>query len=138
MAMPTRRALTESPHSRHACDATVAAVLEGKRRVLIEARVEGLIARGAAAERASVALDDALAVSGLRAVFGEAYPDPVQVVAIGLKEGDGLSDVLADPTSDRWSDASLELCGGTHVGNAPPSVGLSRSSCCIRDPSSPQ
>ena len=32
-----------------------------------------------------VPLADALAVQGLRAVFGETYPDPVRVVAVGPK-----------------------------------------------------
>jgi len=41
-AVPAGVALDLAEAARHACDATVAAVLEGKRRVLIEARVEGL------------------------------------------------------------------------------------------------
>lgn len=32
-----------------------------------------------------VPLSDALAVQGLRAVFGETYPDPVRVVSVGPK-----------------------------------------------------
>ena len=40
--MPDGVALDLAEAARHACDATVAAVLEGKRKVLIEARVEGL------------------------------------------------------------------------------------------------
>ncbi len=41
-AVPDGVALDLAEAARHACDATVAAVLEGKRKVLIEARVEGL------------------------------------------------------------------------------------------------
>ena len=41
-AVPAGVALDLAEAARHACDATVAAVLEGKRRVLSEARVEGL------------------------------------------------------------------------------------------------
>ena len=43
-------------------------------------------------------LDDAKAIDGVRAVFGEVYPDPVRVVSVG-------------------GDTSIEFCGGTHVSN---------------------
>jgi alanyl-tRNA synthetase len=51
-------------------------------------------------------------VTGLRAVFGEAYPDPVRVVAIGQP----VATLLEKPQAD-WNRYSIEFCGGTHVGS---------------------
>ncbi|MBA0613958.1 hypothetical protein Godav_014308, partial [Gossypium davidsonii] len=60
-----------------------------------------------------VTLAEAKRINGLRAVFGEVYPDPVRVVAVGKK----VEDLLADPENKEWSSISSELCGGTHITN---------------------
>jgi len=58
--------------------------------------------------------EDALKIKALRAVFGEKYPPVVRVVSIGAP----MEDVLGQPESDEWSDLSVELCGGTHLGRS--------------------
>ncbi|KAI0492941.1 hypothetical protein KFK09_027217 [Dendrobium nobile] len=52
-------------------------------------------------------------IAGLRAVFGEVYPDPVRVVSVGQK----VEDIVADPENKQWLSISTELCGGTHISN---------------------
>ncbi len=50
-----------------------------------------------------IALKEAMAIDGVRAVFGEKYPDPVRVISVGAD----------DP---RTAPAvSIEFCGGTHL-----------------------
>ncbi|PYH46703.1 alanine--tRNA ligase [Aspergillus saccharolyticus JOP 1030-1] len=58
-----------------------------------------------------VPLATARQISGVRAVFGETYPDPVRVVSVGVEVGEILENVK-DP---RWKEVSIEFCGGTHV-----------------------
>eukprot|EP00928_Gymnodinium_smaydae_P003493 TRINITY_DN1124_c0_g1_i2.p1 TRINITY_DN1124_c0_g1~~TRINITY_DN1124_c0_g1_i2.p1 ORF type:complete len:1257 (+),score=326.05 TRINITY_DN1124_c0_g1_i2:64-3771(+) len=60
-----------------------------------------------------VALKKAQAINGLRAVFGETYPDPVRVLSVGPK----VDDLLNDSKTPWGSQHSIEFCGGTHVSN---------------------
>lgn len=58
-----------------------------------------------------VDLDLARAIRGVRAVFGETYPNPVRVVSVGVP----VEDLLANPDDAKWEKVSIEFCGGTHV-----------------------
>jgi len=61
----------------------------------------------------NVALGRAKAIGGLRAVFGETYPDPVRVVSVGP----AIAQLLGDSSRPWGSQHSIEFCGGTHVAN---------------------
>jgi len=44
-------------------------------------------------------------INGVRAVFGEKYPDPVRVIAVGT----------ANPVAEATEATPVEFCGGTHL-----------------------
>ena len=56
-----------------------------------------------------VSLKAGYQIPGLRAVFGEAYPDPVRVVALEYP----VEDIERDFESPKWRQTSVEFCGGT-------------------------
>jgi alanyl-tRNA synthetase len=58
-----------------------------------------------------VPLATARQISGVRAVFGETYPDPVRVVSVGVE----VEEILKNVEDPRWLEVSIEFCGGTHV-----------------------
>ena len=48
-------------------------------------------------------------IPGLRAVFGEAYPDPVRVVSLEYD----VDEIAKDIENPKWRKTSIEFCGGT-------------------------
>ena len=54
-------------------------------------------------------LPTARQIAGLRAVFGETYPDPVRVVSLEYS----LAEIALDVENPKWRGTSIEFCGGT-------------------------
>ncbi|KAI9596522.1 alanyl-tRNA synthetase [Syncephalis fuscata] len=79
--------------------------------IKVEAICNEFIKRDVTVYAKDVPLSVAKAIHGLRAVFGEVYPDPVRVVSIGVN----VDDLVNDVSRPEWADTSIEFCGGTHV-----------------------
>jgi alanyl-tRNA synthetase len=77
----------------------------------VERRVNAAIAANLTVDAREIPLATARGISGVRAVFGERYPDPVRVVSIGAT----VAELVAKPDSPKWKDLSIEFCGGTHL-----------------------
>ena len=54
-------------------------------------------------------LKTAQKIPGLRAVFGESYPDPVRVVTLEYD----VAEMAQDIENPKWRGTSVEFCGGT-------------------------
>jgi len=54
-------------------------------------------------------LSTAQKIPGLRAVFGESYPDPVRVVTLEFS----VEEMESDIENPKWRNTSVEFCGGT-------------------------
>lgn len=76
----------------------------------IESFVNDRIGRDLPVTAVELPLEKARAIDGVRAVFGEKYPDPVRVVLIGPEKPEAAT-----------LDDSVEFCGGTHI---PRTVGI--------------
>lgn len=61
----------------------------------------------------TVPLDAAMKIKGLRAMFGETYPDPVRVVSVGQV----INELLTEG-NEAGIKTSVEFCGGTHLHNS--------------------
>ncbi|KAL7298495.1 hypothetical protein TKK_0008275 [Trichogramma kaykai] len=53
----------------------------------------------------------AKSINGLRAMFGETYPDPVRVVCAGVP----IEELEKNPNGTAGLETSVEFCGGTHL-----------------------
>ncbi|OCF54527.1 alanine-tRNA ligase [Kwoniella mangroviensis CBS 10435] len=79
--------------------------------VKIEAICNEWIKKAAPVYAKEMPLAEAYKIPGLRAVFGEAYPDPVRVVSLGYP----LEEIAQNIENSKWRGTSIEFCGGTHV-----------------------
>ncbi len=77
----------------------------------VEQRVAAAIKANLVVDAREVPLAVARGISGVRAVFGERYPDPVRVVSIGAT----VAELIAKPDNSKWKELSIEFCGGTHL-----------------------
>ncbi len=77
----------------------------------VEALVSKRITKDLQVDAVETPLAEAKKIAGVRAVFGEVYPDPVRVVAIGAT----VSDIMSAPEDAKWRELSIEFCGGTHL-----------------------
>lgn len=77
----------------------------------IEERSTDYIRQNCAVYAKDVPLATAREIAGVRAVFGETYPDPVRVVSVGVE----VEELLHNVKDPRWEEVSVEFCGGTHV-----------------------
>lgn len=79
------------------------------------ARIEDIstryIRQNCAVYSQEVPLATARQIEGVRAVFGETYPDPVRVVSVGVE----VEELLKNVNDPAWRQVSVEFCGGTHV-----------------------
>jgi alanyl-tRNA synthetase len=75
----------------------------------VEERVNRIIAEDLPVTPVTMPLAEAKKIGGVRAVFGEKYPDPVRVVMIGSETPE-----LAT------AEQSVEFCGGTHMARTGP------------------
>nr|CDS33215.1 alanyl tRNA synthetase cytoplasmic [Hymenolepis microstoma] len=79
----------------------------------VEKASQRMVSSGQPIYAEDVPLVDAKAINGLRAVFGEVYPDPVRVVSVGVP----VEKLISEKDGDKATRTSVELCGGTHVTN---------------------
>jgi len=80
----------------------------------VENRINTLIQKGLPVDTTPVPYVKAKGINGLRAVFGEQYPQTVRVVAVGVN----VSTVLEDTDGSAALEHSVEFCGGTHLQNS--------------------
>lgn len=77
--------------------------------IKIESISQGWIQKDVKVYSKEVELLDAYKIAGLRAVFGESYPDPVRVVSLEYD----VNTIVNDLGNPKWRSSSIELCGGT-------------------------
>lgn len=77
----------------------------------IEALSNDFIARDVGVFSQDMDLEAAYKIPGLRAVFGESYPNPVRVVSLEFD----TAEMAKDLENPQWRRTSVEFCGGTHV-----------------------
>uniref|UniRef100_A0A0G4GBH7 Alanine--tRNA ligase n=1 Tax=Chromera velia CCMP2878 TaxID=1169474 RepID=A0A0G4GBH7_9ALVE len=92
----------------------------------VEGIMGGLVREELQVFSSNFPLSEASQIRGLRAVFGEQYPDPVRAVSVGVEidalligSQSGCDDVKKSREGVSGQlDTSVEFCGGTHIQNS--------------------